>query len=102
MDALKLISGSGFLFFNMELARATSPAAAIVYAALERESDNIKPDELKQLNGIKYFPVTAERLEELTTFKRRPQDRAIKELSDYGIINIVLIGLPAKRHFAFN
>lgn len=98
MNLLKLVSGDNFVMYNIDLARATSPAAAAIYSALIRSYQTF----IKQLVTHKdkeYFYMTVETMEEFTAYKRKPQDRAIKELIDFGLIETALIGLPAKRHF---
>lgn len=90
-----------FLVVSTDLAKETSPIAAFVFAALHAEMQNVSPEEMKEHKGEKYFPVSAERLEEITSLKRRPQERAIKELLEAGIIDTTLFGLPATKHFTF-
>jgi hypothetical protein len=98
MNLLKLVSGDNFVMYNIDLARATSPAAAAIYSALIRSYQTFA-SQLVIHEEKEYFYMTAETMEKFTAYKRKPQDRAIKELIEFGLVETTLIGLPAKRHF---
>ena len=46
-----------------------------------------------------YFPCTIKEIEDEISLSRKQQDLVIKKLKDVGLIEIKVLGLPAKRHF---
>lgn len=58
--------------------------------------------EAENLSKNGWFYQTIKTVEEKTTLSRRKQDRCIEQLTELGILETKVMGVPAKRHFRIN
>ena len=96
---LDLLRNDGCITVNKRLIRALGLIEAVVYSELASRHCYFK--ERDRLDGSGYFFNTKEDLERGTGATRRQQDAAVKHLIDLGLIEMVVKGIPATRHFRF-
>ncbi len=96
---LDLLRNDGSITVNKRLIRALGLIEAVVYSELA--SRHCYFNERDRLDGSGYFFNTKEDLEQGTGATRRQQDAAVKRLIDLGLIEMVVKGIPATRHFRF-
>ncbi len=95
---LDLLRNDGSITVNKRLIRALGLIEAVVYSELASRHCYFK--ERDRLSDG-YFFNTKEDLEQGTGATRRQQDTAIKRLVELGLIEMVVKGIPATRHFRF-
>ena len=83
--------------FNRLLVHAIGLNEAVIYSSLVAKFAYYNSNDLLDDEG--YFYSTADDLLESTGLTRYQQDKIIKLLSEKGLIDYKLKGLPAKRHF---
>jgi len=91
-----LLSSSAFLVVNKSLAKQIGLNETVLLADLiSKEEYFIENNQLK--DG--WFFNTSKNIENDTTLTSHQQRKAIKKLADLEIIEVKLIGIPAKQHF---
>ena len=99
MSILNLIASEGFITVNKTLIKLFGLEAALILGELAGE-EMYWEHTGKSEDG--FFYSTAENLEENTGLTRYQQDKAIKKLEQAGILDTVVKGMPATKHFKFN
>lgn len=94
---LELLRADGSIVINKRMARNLGLDCAIMYAELI--SRYIYFSDKDRLTEDGYFFNTIEQMEEATTLNGKYQRAAIKKLTEVGLIDCTLKGLPATRHF---
>jgi hypothetical protein len=97
MSILKLLASDGFLSVNKHLARIVGLDAAVLLAELASAYNYFEMTDRLTDDGM--FFETVEHIEENTTLSKYQQAKAVKALTDAGIIETKKIGIPAKRYF---
>ena len=99
MSILKLLATGSFISVNRYIAKAVSLEGAVMLGELASEHQyHASRGQLE--DG--YFYSTLENIEERTTLTRKKQDKAIKALTEKGIIDVKVKGCPPKRYFKIN
>lgn len=93
---LQLINPDNTMSVNRYLAHSIGMAETIIYSALISKYTYYR-DNNKTFDG--WFYSTIEDLQESTTYGRKIQTSAIKKLSELGLIETKLMGMPARRYF---
>ena len=96
---LDLLRADGSITINKKLIQLVGLIGAAVYSELASRYHYFK--DRGRLTSEGYFFNTKEDLEEATGVTRRQQDTAVKELTEMGIIEMKVMGIPASRHFRF-
>lgn len=104
-NLLDLLRADGSIIVNKKLAKKIGLEEAAIYSELasQRNFWSMK-EELKDEFGKKnekgeWFFCTIQKLEDHTGLTRKKQDRVIDSLVNLKLIEVKLLGLPAKRHF---
>ena len=93
------IAGDNFIVVNRDLITKLGLNSAVMLCELANErSYYINSGEL--VGGMFYS--TIENIQKRTGLSRRQQSKAISELKEFGIIEAVVKGVPAKRYFKLN
>ena len=100
MSILRLLALDGFLSVNKHIARVVGLDAAVLLAELASAHNYF--ESLEQLTPDGMFFETVEHIQENTTLTQYQQAKAVKVLSDAGILETKKIGIPAKRYFFIN
>lgn len=100
MSILRLLASDGFLSVNKHLARIVGLDAAVLLAELASAHNYFESREQLTANGM--FFETVEHIQENTTLTQYQQAKAVKVLSNAGILETKKIGIPAKRYFFIN
>lgn len=99
MSVLKLLATDSFITVNRYIAQAVGLEAAVMLGELASEHQyHASRGQLE--DG--YFYSTLDNIEEKTTLTRKKQDKAIKALTEKGIIDVKVKGCPPKRYFKIN
>lgn len=93
---LQLINPDNTMSINRFLAHSIGMAETIIYSALISKYTYYR-DNGKASDG--WFYSTIEDLQESTTYGRKVQSSAINKLTEYGLLESKLMGMPAKRYF---
>lgn len=93
---LQLINPDNTMSVNRYLAHSIGMAETIIYSALISKYTYYRENN-KTFDG--WFYSTIEDLQESTTYGRKIQSSAIKKLSELGLIETKLMGMPARRYF---
>lgn len=97
MNLFDLLRSDGSIVVNKALAHTIGLNEAIIYSELVSLNEYWKGRD--QLTNDGWFYCTVENLEKNTTLKQKTQQRAIKKLKELGLIEVKMLGIPAKRHF---
>lgn len=97
MSILKLLASDGFLSVNKHLARIVGLDAAVLLAELASAYNYFEMTDRLTDDGM--FFETVEHIEDNTTLSKYQQAKAVKALTEAGIIETKKIGIPAKRYF---
>lgn len=100
MSILRLLASDGFLSVNKHLARIVGLDAAVLLAELASAHNYFESREQLTADGM--FFETVEHIQENTTLTQYQQAKAVKVLSNAGILETKKIGIPAKRYFLIN
>lgn len=100
MSILRLLASDGFLSVNKHIARIVGLDAAVLLAELASAHNYFESREQLTPDGM--FFETVEHIQENTTLTQYQQAKAVKVLSDAGILETKKIGIPAKRYFFIN
>lgn len=93
--AKNIIRSSNYWTLNKTLVRKLGIETAFLLTNLI-EAEHM----MKTKDG--WFFQTIEKLEQISTLSRYKQEKSIKELTDLGLIDVEVKGLPAKRYFRIN
>jgi len=98
-----LLDEGDYQTYNRSVARAVGSvnAAIMLSELINRYKCNQERGELVTFDKApgEWFYYTLEKCEERTVLSRKEQDRAIKYLTDHGLVIKQSFGTPAKRHF---
>ena len=97
---ISLIASSGYITVNKTIANMYGLEAAVILGELASEYEYWT--KVKRMPKDGYFFSTVENVEKNTTLSRKRQQMALKVLQDAGIVDVKLMGLPAKRHIKLN
>ncbi len=100
MSILHLLASDGFLSVNKHIARVVGLDAAVLLAELASAYTYFESRD--QLTPEGMFFETVERIQENTTLSQYQQSKAVKVLTDAGILKTKKIGIPARRYFLIN
>lgn len=100
MSVLKTIASRNFITVNKLLAHYIGLNESIILGELASEWDYY--NEMEQLEPDGYFYVTVEKLWLNTTIKEDLQRKVLKNLENYGIVEISYRGIPRKRFIKLN
>lgn len=100
MDIIKLIAGDNFIALNRDLLRHLGLNPALLLAELAGEQNYFT--EKGMLTDDGFFFSTIENIEKNTSLSRKQQDAAIRELTQKGLIEYKVRGMPASRYFRVN
>ena len=100
MSILRLLASDGFLSVNKHIARIVGLDAAVLLAELASAHNYFESREQLTADGM--FFETVEHIQENTTLTQYQQAKAVKVLSNAGILETKKIGIPAKRYFLIN
>jgi len=100
MSILKLLASDGFLSVNKHIAQIVGLDAAVLLAELASSYNFFEA--IEQLTPDGMFFETVERIQVNTTLSQYQQAKAVKVLSDAGILETKKVGIPAKRYFRIN
>lgn len=100
MSILRLLASDGFLSVNKHLARIVGLDAAVLLAELASAHNYFESREQLTADGM--FFETVEHIQENTTLTQYQQAKAVKVLTNAGILGTKKIGIPAKRYFLIN
>lgn len=93
------IAGDNFIVVNRDLITKLGLNSAVMLCELANErSYYINSGEL--VGGMFYS--TIDNVQKRTGLSRRQQSKAISELKEFGVIEVVVKGVPAKRYFKLN
>ncbi len=92
-----LLNPDNTISAHRHLAHAIGMTESIIYSALLSKQAYYSTKNMLLQEG--WFYSTINDMEESTTFGEKAQKTAIKHLVEYGLIECVVKGLPAKRHF---
>lgn len=76
------------IYIDRELLKIVGLKAAAMYAEL-----------LDRADGDDFFPATIDYIESAVFLSRKQQTKAIKTLTELGLIECKVMGQPAQRHF---
>lgn len=103
ISLLSLLNQDSYRTYTVPVARylGSVHAAIMLSEIINRHEYHERRNELIECpkNGMNWFYYTQEMAEERTFLSRREQDSAIKTLIEKEMIEAVVFGLPAKRHF---
>ena len=97
---ISLIASNGYITVNKTIAHMYGLEAAVILGELASEYEYWT--KVKRMPADGYFFSTVENVEKNTTLTRKRQQIALKVLQDAGIVDVKLMGLPAKRHIKLN
>ena len=97
---ISLIASNGYITVNKTIAHMYGLEAAVILGELASEYEYWTKVKRMPVDG--YFFSTVENVEKNTTLTRKRQQIALKVLQDAGIVDVKLMGLPAKRHIKLN
>lgn len=97
MNLFDLLRSDGSIVINKGLAHTIGLTEAIIYSELISLHEYWRKH--NRLTNNEWFYCTAENLEKNTTIKPKTQQRTIKNLEKLGLIEVKMMGIPAKRHF---
>ena len=99
MNILQLIASRNFIVLNKELIKILGLEEAILFGELCSEYDY-----WEKQDGLKdgYFFSTIENIENNTTLSDHKQRKALTNLKEKNIIDIKIMGIPAKRYIKIN
>ena len=100
MSILRLLASDGFLSVNKHIARIVGLDAAVLLAELASAHNYFESRDQLTADGM--FFETVEHIQENTTLTQYQQAKAVKVLSNAGILETKKIGIPAKRYFLIN
>ena len=96
-EIFKLLNPDNTVTVNRPLAHALGTTEAIIYSALIAKQAYYQHRGLLDEQG--FFYSTINDLQESTGLTRYQQDRAIKDLAEFGLIECCKKGIPARRYF---
>ena len=99
-EIFKLLNPDNTVTINRPLAHALGTNEAIIYSALIAKQAYYEKHEMLDAEG--YFYSTIADLQESTGLTRYQQDRAIKSLAEFDLIECCKKGIPARRYFRIN
>ena len=99
-EIFKLLNPDNTVTINRPLAHALGTNEAIIYSALIAKQAYYEKHEMLDAEG--YFYSTIADLQESTGLTRYQQDRAIKGLAEFDLIECCKKGIPARRYFWIN
>ena len=100
MNLFQLLNGNNYIVVNREIARKIGFNTAVFLSELlDRYEFYKKNGQLQIFDDKEYFYITIEDAEYRTTLTRYEQDSSINKLIEFGLIEKVQKGLPAKRYF---
>lgn len=97
MNLSALLKPTGTITINKTIAHSVGLDSAVVYAELLNKYEISR--EMGELINGEWFPCSTKYLEENTTIKQKTQQRVIKTLKESGLVEVEMLGLPAKRYF---
>lgn len=97
MNILELLSSNSYLTVNKALARIVGLEASVLFADLA--GSQLYWNTQKEIEVSDWFFRTREQIEEQTTLSAKVQLRCVKALTDSGLIQTKLKGLPAVTHY---
>ena len=97
---VELIANDNYIVVNRTLIREFGLKEAILLGELASEFNYYKKNELLDEDG--YFYSTIENVKENTSLSSYEQKKCLDKLSEIGIIDVVLKGIPATRHIKIN
>ena len=97
---INVLANDNFIVVNRSLIKILGLKETIILGELASEYNYYKNNELLDENG--YFYSTIENIENNTTLSSYEQKKCLDNLSSMGIVNVVLKGIPAKRHIKIN
>ena len=97
---INVLANDNFIVVNRSLIKILGLKETIILGELASEYNYYKKNELLDEDG--YFYSTIENIEESTSLSAYEQKKCLDNLSQYNIINVVLKGIPAKRHIKLN
>jgi hypothetical protein len=86
-----------YLIFSDEL-KVLGLKAGVLYSFL-REYCSQTNEQTRIKEKSDFIPITTEQIMENTNLSSKQQRKAIEKLKQFGLIEVKLKGLPAKRHF---
>ena len=93
----QILNPDNTLYANRFLAHAIGMAETIIYSALISKFTYYSGKGMVTEDG--WFYSTVYDLQESTTYGEKPQKSAVKHLVDCGLIEVKVMGLPARRYF---
>lgn len=100
MNINEILENNSYRIYNYELAKKVGIHEAILLSDLVFKHTLFKKN--KDLTPDGFFYVTVIDMFNTTALTKRNQATAIKHLTDLGLLEYKLIGLPAKRYFKIN
>ena len=97
---INVLANDNFIVVNRSLIKILGLKETIILGELASEYNYYKNNELLDENG--YFYSTIENIENNTTLSSYEQKKCLDNLSNRGIVSVVLKGIPAKRHIKIN
>ena len=97
---INVLANDNFIVVNRSLIKILGLKETIILGELASEYNYYKNNELLDENG--YFYSTIENIEDNTTLSSYEQKKCLDNLSNMGIVNVILKGIPAKRHIKIN
>lgn len=99
MSVLQLLATGNFITVSKVIAKRIGLNESVILGALCSELIYCEDHGMAD-NG--FFPFSIELLQDMTTLKRKTQDKAIENLTNAGLIEQRNFGVPNKRHFRIN
>ena len=97
---INLIASDNFIVVNRSLMKILGLKEAILLGELASEFNYYQKNNLLDENG--FFYSTIENIQDNTTLSSYEQKKCLDNLSERGLINVILKGIPAKRHIRIN
>ena len=100
-NAKSILGSDAFWMINKKLTFILKDIEATLMLSylIDKEDYHRTRNELINIKGDQCFFATTAKIEEKTTIQYKRQKRCFKVLKSFGLIDIIVAGLPAKQHF---
>ena len=97
---VNILANDNYIIVNRSLIKELGLKETIILGELASEYNYYK--KTNELDGDGYFYSTIENIENNTSLSSYEQKKCLDNLSKRGLIDVILKGIPAKRHIKIN
>ena len=97
---INLLANDNYIIVNRSLIKQLGLKETIILGELASEYNYYKKNDLLDEDG--YFYSTIENIQENTTLSAYEQKKCLDNLNERNMVNVIIKGIPAKRHIKIN